>query len=91
MSWKVIQVRLNDVTNVMESVGHRSLECGPDILQAKREFLICEGTPRTDKSHLVLISGENVNLIISRKSIHKGKKMMVFRPLKKHNWINLGN
>ena len=61
--------------NAMESIGHRSLESGPGILQSKRYFLVCEGTPRTVKIRLVLINWENVNLIISRNTVHKGKNI----------------
>ena len=75
MSWKVIQVWLKNMSNIVKGIRHRVLECSPNILQAKREFIIRKQSPRTDECDLVLIGWENVDLIITRKSIHKGKNL----------------
>ena len=32
MGWQVVQIRLNDMANVMKSVGHRTLKCGASVL-----------------------------------------------------------
>jgi len=71
MSWKVIQVRLYDVTDIVKSIGHRSLESGTGILETERELLISEGTPRTNKSRLMLVGGSYVDLVIAREAVHE--------------------
>lgn len=73
MSRKIIQIRLNDVFNVMESIGHRSLKSSPSILKAKRDIFICKIPPQTDKGGLILMSWCNVYLVITKKTIHKWK------------------
>ena len=55
ISWKVVQIRLNDMAYVMESVRHRTLESGSSVLQAERELFISESTPRIDECSLMLI------------------------------------
>ena len=75
MRRKIIQVRLNDVLNVVECIRHHSLKCGPNILKAKRELFICKSPPWTDKGGLILISRCNSYLVITRKTIHKGKDL----------------
>ena len=67
MSWKIIQVRLYNVSDVMKSEGHCTLEGSADIFETERELLISKGTPRTDESSLVLISGSNIDLVVTRK------------------------
>lgn len=73
MSRKVIQIRLNNALDIMESVRHCSLKCGPSILKANRELLIGESTPKTDKCGLVLINQKNMDLVVPRKPVHKRK------------------
>lgn len=74
MSREIIQVRLNDVSNVMERIRHCSLKCGPIIHKAKRELFIREGSSWIDKGCLILITQCNVYLAVSRKNVHKGKE-----------------
>ena len=64
MSWQVVQIRLNDMANVMKSVGHRTLKSGSSVLQAEQELFIRESTPWTDECSLVLILRCNIDLII---------------------------
>lgn len=73
MSGKIIQERLNDVTNVMKCIGHHLLKCSPNIFEAERELFVHECTPWTDKICLFLIGRRNVNLVVTRKIVYKGK------------------
>ena len=55
----------------MECIEHRALEGGTGVLQTKRELFVGESAPRTDKGGLVLIGGRNINLVVTRKTVHK--------------------
>jgi len=57
----------------MECVRHGLLESGPSIFKAKRHFPISEGAPRANEGGLMLIFTLDMDLIISRESIHKGE------------------
>ena len=64
---------MKNMTNIMKGIRHRTLECSSSVFQAKREFLIRECSPWTDKRGLVLIRRENVDFIIAIKAVNKGK------------------
>jgi hypothetical protein len=55
----------------MESIRHSTLNSGTGILETERKFLIGKSTPRTNKSILMLILGNNVDLIIPEETIHE--------------------
>jgi hypothetical protein len=55
----------------MESIRHSTLKSCANILETKREFLIGKSTPRTNKRGLMLILGNNVDLIIPGETIHQ--------------------
>jgi hypothetical protein len=55
----------------MESVRHSALKSCANVLETKRKFLIGKSTPRTNKSSLMLILGNNVDLIIPGETIHE--------------------
>lgn len=76
MSGEIIQVRLKDVLNVMECIRNHSLKCSPNILKAKREIFIREGSPWTYKGCLILISQHNVYLAVTKKTVHKGNNSL---------------
>ena len=75
MSGKVIQVRLENVENIEKHIRHFPLKCSPNIFEAKRELFVREHTPWTDKRCLFLIHRCNVNLVVTRKTVHKGKDL----------------
>lgn len=75
MRGKIIQIRLNDVSNVMESIWHLSLKIFSNILNAKRKLFIWKSPPWKDKGDLILIGRCIVYLVITRKTIHKGKNL----------------
>jgi hypothetical protein len=55
----------------MEGIRHSALKSGANVLETKREFPIGESAPRTNKSRLMLILGNNIDLIISIETIHQ--------------------
>ena len=57
----------------MKGKGHSPLKCCSDIFKAKGHLQVRKSTPRTNESSLMLALGFDLNLIISRKSIHKGE------------------
>ena len=57
--------------NVMKCISHCTLEGSTDIFETEREVLIGKSSPWTNKSGLVLISGSNIDMVISRKTVHK--------------------
>ena len=59
------------MSNIMKGIRHRALEGGTDILEMERELFISESTPQTDKGGLVLIRWCNINMVISRETVHK--------------------
>jgi hypothetical protein len=73
MSRQIVQIRLNDMLNIVESVGHSSLKRSTSVLQTERKFTVSESTPRTNESGFVLVLRSDVDLIIARKSIHERK------------------
>ena len=56
--------------------NHSSLECGWCITQPKREYPVFQGTLGTGEGGLVLVLESNLDLIVTAKSIHKGKKLL---------------
>jgi hypothetical protein len=55
----------------MESIRHNVLKSCASILETERKFSIGKSTPRTNKSSLMLILRNNVDLIIPREAIHE--------------------
>ena len=49
MGRKVIQVRLDNVANIMKRIGHFPLIRGSNIFEVERELLVREHTPWVDK------------------------------------------
>ena len=73
MSGKVIQVRLDNVVNIMKCIGNLHLKRSPSIFVMEREIFVRECTPWIDKSCLFLIGKCDVDLVVTRKTIHEGK------------------
>ena len=71
MSGKVIQIRLYDVPDIMESIRRRMLKGSADIFKAEGEIFVSKSSPWTDEGRLVLISGGDINLVVTREAIHK--------------------
>jgi hypothetical protein len=69
---EVIQVSDNDESKIMKDVGHGSLESSTDIFESEGHDAIRKGTPRGCKRDFVLICWIDLNLIVSRETIHKG-------------------
>jgi hypothetical protein len=61
----------------MESIRHSTLKSCTNVLETEGEFLIGKITPRTNKSSLMLILENNVDLIIPRETIHQREDFIV--------------
>ena len=61
--------------NIVESKVHFSLKDIPSIFQTKGNFLVCEGTPWKNKICFLLVFLLDLDLIVSRKTIHKQKNL----------------
>ena len=59
------------MSNVMKCIRYFSLEGSTGIFKAERKLLVSKGTPQTDEGSFVLICRRNINLVITRKSVHK--------------------
>jgi len=59
MGIKIIEVGIHDIFNVMENVCHG--------------MLVSKGSPWTNEGNFLSIDGEYLNLVMARKSIHKGE------------------
>lgn len=70
---KIIKIGLNNMFEIVERKRHVPLEGSLNTLKAKKIIFVGEGPPRRDKGCFVLIGKEDINLVISKKSIHKGK------------------
>jgi hypothetical protein len=71
MSGEIVQIWLNNVLDIMEIIRHSALKSCASILKTKRKFPIGKSTPRTNKSSLMLILRNNVDLIIPGETIHE--------------------
>ena len=60
------------MSQVMEIVRHGPLKIGSSILKAERHDPIGEGSPRTVKHSLKLISTMDNNLVVPIETIHEG-------------------
>jgi len=55
----------------MKCVGHYSLESGTSIFQEEGRHFVSKSAQPTDEGGLVLIGRRNINLVVTRKAIHK--------------------
>jgi hypothetical protein len=65
MSSEIFKVSFDYMLEIMKHEVHGSLEGCSDVFNAERNFSVCESTPRTNKCHLMLILGFNMNLVVS--------------------------
>jgi hypothetical protein len=61
--------------NIVKGVRHSTLERRTRVLQTEGEFSVGKSTPRTNKSHFMLVLRSDIDLIIAGKSIHEGKDL----------------
>ena len=71
MSSKIIQIHFDNYFEIMKIQGHSLLKGGSRIFNTERILLIFKRTPRKNKCSFMLIVGFDMNLIISRQTIHK--------------------
>ena len=65
VSSEIIDICFDYMLEIMKHEVHSSLEGRSIIFKAERHFLVCKSTPRTNKCHLMLILGLNLNLVVS--------------------------
>ena len=73
MGRKIIQVRFDNILDIVEGNIHFPLEGSSSIFHIEGHFLVGEGPPRTNKGSFMLVFQINLNLVIPVKSIHKRK------------------
>ena len=61
----------------METISHGMLEGGSSVLQTKGNYSIGECDPWGCECSLVTIFFPYIDLVISKKSIHEGKYLML--------------
>ena len=61
----------------MEAERHGQLKCGSNIFKAKWHNMICKCALGGFESRLVLVLFQDLNLVITRKTIHEIKYFMV--------------
>jgi len=59
----------------MKHIGNCPLKCGSNIFEAERELLVREHTPWADKRCLLFVGRCDIDLIITRIIIHRGKDL----------------
>ena len=72
-SGKIVMISFHNLSDVMESIRHSPLEGGSNIFEAEGRFPIGKGSPSANEGSLVLIFEFDLDLVISRESVHKGK------------------
>jgi hypothetical protein len=70
---EVVQISEDNVSKIMENIGHGPLKRSTYVLESKRHDTISEGTLRGSKSGFVLICWMDLNLIVAKEPIHKGQ------------------
>ena len=73
VSSEIIQIYFNNIFKIVKDQGHGPLNCSSDVFKVEGHLRICKSSPRTNKCGLVLILRFNLNLIIPKKAVHKGK------------------
>ena len=75
MSSKVIQKHFDNRFEIVEDQRHSPLKSGSGFFKAEGHLSICKGTPRKNKSSLMLVLMFDSYLILSGKSVHKRKHL----------------
>ena len=65
VSIDIIEVRFDNMLEIVKRKGHGALEGCFDVFKAKMHFPICKSTPRTNNRRLMLILEFDLNLIIT--------------------------
>jgi hypothetical protein len=75
-SGEVVQVGEDDLSQIMKDVCHRTLEGCVGVFEAEGHDTICKRTPRGNECGFILIGWVNLNLVIAKESVHKGKSLV---------------
>jgi hypothetical protein len=76
-SSEVVQIRSDDVSKIMENIGHGPLKRSTCVLESQRHDVIRKGTPKGSNRSFILICWVDLNLIVVREPIHKGQCLVV--------------
>jgi hypothetical protein len=61
---------------IVKNVCHSPLESGTVILEAEWHYTICKGAPRGRECIFVLIGEVNLDLVVTRETIHEGQSLV---------------
>ena len=65
------------VNHVVEQSDHGALISCPNILQSEWHDLIVKGAPLRNEGCLLHVLGSHLDLIVTKKTIHKGEDLML--------------
>jgi hypothetical protein len=66
------------MSQIMKNVCHGPLESGVGILEAEWHDTIHKGAPRGCECGFVLIDRVNLDLVVTRETVHEGQSLMTF-------------
>jgi hypothetical protein len=75
-SSEVVQVSDDDASEIMENISHGPLEHCTSVLESKRHDTICTSTPWGSKCSFILIRWMDLDLVVSRETIHEGQSLV---------------
>ena len=73
---EVLKTNQHDVHKIAEAMRHGTLEGGSSIFEAKGHDSIGECAPWGCECHFVMVFFLNLDLVLSRKTVHEGKGFM---------------
>ena len=73
---EVVKTHQHEVSEIVEAVCHGMLEGGSSIFEAKGHESVCECAPWGCECRLIMVFFPDLDLVISRKTVHEGKGFM---------------
>ena len=73
---QIVKISFHKLSDIMESERHGPLEGSSSIFEVEGHFPVGEGAPREDESCFVLIVRLDLDLVVSKESIHKGEDLI---------------
>jgi hypothetical protein len=64
------------MSQIMKNVCHGPLESGAGILEAEWHDTIRKGGPRGRECSFVLIDGVNLDLVVTKETVHEGQSLV---------------
>ena len=66
------------MSQIMKNVCHGPLECGAGILEVEWHDTIRKGAPGGCECSFVLIVGVNLDLVVTRETVHEGQSLLTY-------------